>query len=380
VRMPEPRQRKAGTKAERDEIATDCAAVTVDYMMYANARFFIDFLYPTPADQMNVRQQVGTVIDNILFSMQCMLGSLPWMSSATRAGAYEKVTDLVKNIAFPDFITNNATLDAYYSTLTFDANDDFISMIKKLQQFNRMLQFNYLTMSSVDRRDFLAPPGIVNAWYQPELNSITFPAGILQQPYFDANWPASLNYGGLGLVAGHELTHGFDDEGVQWDGIGLLDTWMDNSSQIAFQRMADCVVREYGTFCPLDASQYTPNCINGQQTQGENIADNGGIHAAFRAYRTHLELYGPDDQLPDPLLSKFTHDQLFFLSFAQTWCRAPISDASMYRTLLIDPHSPAEYRVFGTMQNFAGFQNAFNCPVNSAYAPANHCNVWVLDN
>lgn len=112
--------------------------------------------------------------------------------------------------------------------------------------------------------------------FQPELNSITFPAGILQRPFYDENWPASLNYGGLGVVAGHELTHAFDDEGVQWNDAGALQKWMTNASDSGFKGMARCVVNEYNGFCPLAGTGKQPSCINGEQTQGENIADNGG--------------------------------------------------------------------------------------------------------
>ncbi|PIO69594.1 peptidase family M13 [Teladorsagia circumcincta] len=118
--------------------------------------------------------------------------------------------------------------------------------------------------------------------------------------------------------AGHELTHGFDDQGVQWDGTGVLSGWMDDTSKNAFGKMADCVVQEYNNFCPLNKTEYgTAACLDGAQTQGENIADNGGIHAAFRAYRNFINLYGPDPQLPDDLLQEFTNDQLFFLAFSQ---------------------------------------------------------------
>ncbi|KHJ82717.1 peptidase family M13, partial [Oesophagostomum dentatum] len=192
-------------------------------------------------------------------------------------------------------------------------------------RFNLQLQYKQLTFDETDRKDFLGQPGTVNAWYQPELNSITFPAGILQPPYFHPLWPASINYGGMGVVAGHELTHGFDDEGVQWGPTGAISFsecenctgWMDETSTDGFNTMAQCVIDEYTAFCPLDPNRYSPNCVNGVQTQGENIADNGGIHAAFRAYRTHIALDGPDPLLPDRLFGQFSHDQLFFLNFAQ---------------------------------------------------------------
>ncbi|KAH7675926.1 zinc metallopeptidase 2 MEP2, partial [Aphelenchoides avenae] len=245
----------------------------------------------------------------------------------------------------------------------------------------------------VDRNDFLGPPTTTNAWYQPELNSITFPEGILNKPYFDPDWPSSINLGAmgkltiitvnksplfcLGVIAGHELTHGFDDQGVQWNSKGGLELWMTDKSYKSFQLMAGCVVKEYGSFCPLDASKYTPNCLNGANTQGENIADNGGIHAAYRAYRTHAALSGPDPRLPGGIFSMYNHDQLFFMSFAQVWCQQPESDTDFVQQILRDPHSPAVYRVQGTIRNFPAFRVAFNCPVDSVYAPKDHCPVWV---
>jgi membrane metallo-endopeptidase-like protein 1 len=354
-----------------------CASVTTSQMQYANARFFVDALYPNR--DTSVRKAAAAIIDNVVAAFNGMLDQLPWMTSASKVGAYGKVSNLIKNIAYPDFILDNSALTAYYSSLQLTSTDDYPTMLDKLAAFNRYLQFNYFTQSAVDRSDFLLPPGIVNAWYQPELNSITFPAGILSPPYFDPSGPTSVNYGALGVVAGHELTHGYDDQGVQWDGVGKLTQWLDANSTGGFNRMATCVINEYGGFCPLDPTVYTPNCINGAQTQGENIADNGGIHSAYRAYRTYISLNGPDPQLPDPLIGQFNHDQLFFLSFAQVWCQA-MPDEEVYRRLLVDVHSPAKYRVFGTIQNFAAFQSAFNCPRGSAYAPNNRCNVWVLDN
>lgn len=161
--------------------------------------------------------------------------------------------------------------------------DNYYDMFDKLVKFNIELQYKQLNAAKTDRSDFLGQPGTVNAWYQPELNSITFPAGILVPPYFHPNWPPSINYGGMGLVAGHELTHGFDDQGVQWGPTGNLVSWMDQNSTVGFNKMAQCVINEYNGFCPLNNAQYTPNCVKGTQTQGENIADNGGIRKAYNS-------------------------------------------------------------------------------------------------
>ena len=175
---------------------------------------------------------------------------------------------------------------------------------------------------------------------------------------------------------GHETTHGFDSSGTQWDAVGNLNSWMDSSVQAAFNNMTACVIKEYNGFCPLD-SKYSPNCINGQQTVGENVADNGGIHAAFRAYQTTVDFYGEDPRLPGPLMSQFTHDQIFFMSFGKILCMPYPDPQDEYVEILTDPHSPAKFRVVGTLMNYPAFRNAFNCPVGAYYTPKDHCNVWV---
>ncbi|MFH4979176.1 hypothetical protein AB6A40_005885 [Gnathostoma spinigerum] len=308
-----------------------------------------------------------------------MVDRLDWMDDESKKGAYGKITDLQVNVAYPDLIMDEKALNDYFNDLSFTDNDTYFTMLDKIDAFNFNKINSQLLKDKYDRSDFLGPAGTVNAWYTPELNSITFPAGILRQPFFDENWPTSMNYGALGVVAGRELTHGFDDQGVQWDGKGKLNDWMKEKSKEGFRNMAKCVIEEYNRFCPLKNTSYQPQCVNGEQTQRENIADNGGIRVAFKGYRNHISLNGPDPQLPGRLMSRFSHDQLFFLSFAQVWCQKPYPQERLYRQLMVDPHSPSEYRIFGTIQNFPEFRAAFNCPAGTKYGPerGKFCPVWV---
>uniref|UniRef100_A0A915EMA2 Uncharacterized protein n=1 Tax=Ditylenchus dipsaci TaxID=166011 RepID=A0A915EMA2_9BILA len=321
-----------------EETRMACARQTMEMMTFANARVFTELLYPTLEHRQNIRKATNKLVQSIRHSYRGMMDELNWLDDSSRKGASAKVDDMQT-----------------YETLIISKQDDtYFTALDKLIVYNQQQQYKQL-LSSVDRSYFVGPPSTVNAWYAPEFNSITFPEGILREPWFNPNWPASINYGGLGVVAGHEVSHAFDDGGVQWTSLG---------------------VDEYSGFQVLDASKYTPNKVNGDNTQGENIADNAGIHASFRAYRNHIALNGPDPQLPDRTFGQITHDQLFFLSFAQTWCQAPPTDDQLFQQILVDPHAPSYNRVFGTVQNYPAFRSAFNCPVGTAYAPKEHCHVW----
>ncbi|GMT23832.1 hypothetical protein PFISCL1PPCAC_15129, partial [Pristionchus fissidentatus] len=350
----------------------------ISVMADAQGRVYIDARYPTEDDRQTIRNTTIGVMTNIVDAMKGMIQQLDWMDEPSKANAIIKASNIHVNVAYPDFILDNVQLDAKYKDLAFADTDSYYAMLDKVTIYSIAEQFKLLKATTADRGDFLGQTAVVNAWYDPELNSITFPAGILQQPFFDINFPAGLNYGGIGVVAGHELTHGFDDEGVQWDFDGRLHSWMDPSSQAGFNKMAQCVIDEYSTFCPLPEDR-SPNCTDGTRTQGENIADNGGIHSAWRAYEAHIELNGPDPLFMDRVYSQYTEHQMYFLGFAQVWCMQKnyVTESFVSNRLMTDPHSLGPYRVLGTLQNIPAFQANFNCPLGSAYAPMKHCNVWV---
>ena len=207
-------------------------------------------------------------------------------------------------------------------------------------------------------------PPTVNAYYNPPENNINFPAGILQPPFYNAKADDAVNYGGIGVVIGHELTHGFDDQGRRYDGQGNLRDWWTPADAKNFETRADCVVKEYGNFTPV------PNVkLNGKLTLGENAADNGGIHLAYAALM---------ESLAGKVLPKkdgFTPQQLFFLGYAQIWCENATEQFSRMHAMT-DPHSPGEFRMNGVVQNLQEFSQAFSCKPGDPMVSENACRVW----
>uniref|UniRef100_A0A183CJU8 Peptidase_M13 domain-containing protein n=1 Tax=Globodera pallida TaxID=36090 RepID=A0A183CJU8_GLOPA len=363
-----------------DGVETICAAQSSNLLGMASARVFADLLYPGGQKQREeLRKSVSRMVNGVHHSYRAMLDELDWLDGATRGEAMAKLDQLRVNIGSPDWIHSDGELDSFFDALNFENATDYFNSLDQLTTFNNFLQFRLLQEDKfkVNRNEFMGLPTDVNAWYIPELNSITFPDGILQRPFFDPQWPAAVNYGTLGSIAGHEISHAFDDDGVQWNSEGFLKRWMGDESQKDFDQMAKCVVGEYGAIEVLDPAKYRPSNISGLRTQGENIADNAGIIAAFRAFKLHSALNGPEPRLPDQSLSGLSADQLFFLSFAQNWCQSPPSENELFRQILVDPHSPSKVRVLGTLRNFPAFREAFNCRANSFYAAKKPCHVWV---
>lgn len=212
----------------------------------------------------------------------------------------------------------------------------------------------------IDRTEWYMLPQTVNAYYNPTKNEIVFPAAILQQPFFGITADPAVNYGGIGAVIGHEMGHGFDDQGSKSDGTGMLRNWWTDADRAAFDKMGDTLVAQYETYCPLDDGE---TCVNGRLTLGENIGDVGGLSMAYRAYK--LSLNGKEDKVIDGL----TGDQRFFLAWAQVW-RSQQREASARQRLMTDPHSPEEFRVNGVVRQMDQWYKAFNVtPDDELYLP-----------
>jgi putative endopeptidase len=200
------------------------------------------------------------------------------------------------------------------------------------------------------------------------MNDINFPAGILQPPFFDNSMSPAVNFGGIGVVIGHEMTHGFDDQGSKYDGKGNMREWQTPDDRKAFVQRTDCEVAEYGSFEAAPGQK-----LNGKLTLGENTADNGGIRIAYLALMNTLAAQGTGTKAPE--LDGYTLQQQFFIAFGQVWC-SNSTDESARLLARTDPHSPGKWRVNGTVQNFEEFGKAFNCKKGQPMYPENSCRVW----
>jgi putative endopeptidase len=287
-------------------------------------------------------------------AMQQNLKALPWMDATTKQRADEKRTKMANQIGYPN---KWKSYDFKIDRKTWAANS---LAARKLARTRDLAKVG----KPLDRSDWGFPPQIVNAFYNPGLNSMFFPAGILQPPFYAVGNSIPVNLGAMGMVVGHELTHGFDDQGSQYDAVGNLTNWWQPETEKKFKERTQCVVDQY--------SQYEVSGVkvNGANTVGENIADIGGIKLAFSAYR-NLRSTAKDTVVADG----FTEDQQFFLSFAQAWCAKARPE---YEKMLanVDVHSPAKWRVNGTASATPEFAKVFRCKTGAKLAPAKQCVVW----
>ncbi|XP_034236596.1 neprilysin-2 isoform X1 [Thrips palmi] len=314
------------------------------------------------------KREALEMVNNIRDEMYKILKSCTWMDDATRQEALNKAYAMTNHIAYPDELLDNAKLDKFYEGL--EVNPDlYLESILNLTKFGTDYSFNRLRQK-VNKTEWISHgrPAIVNAFYSSIENSIQFPAGILQGAFFKSDRPRYMNYGAIGFVIGHEITHGFDDQGRQFDKDGNLVDWWAKEVQKSYLEKARCIIEQYGNYTAKEVTLK----LNGINTQGENIADNGGIKQAYRAYNTWSEQNGPEPRLPGlPLNPR----QLFWVSAASSWCSKYRPEALRVR-ITTGYHSPGEFRVRGPMSNQEDFARDFNCPVGSPMNPAHKCQVW----
>ncbi|MCC2645912.1 MAG: Peptidase [Burkholderiales bacterium] len=260
------------------------------------------------------------------------------MSDTTKVRALKKLDSMICKIAFPDKWRD-------YSKLEINA-DDLVGNIMRGNEFEYNRQIGKLG-KPVDRTQWLMTPQTINAYYEPMRNEIVFPAAILQRPFFNVNADDAVNYGGIGAVIGHEISHAFDDQGSQYDEMGNLNNWWTASDRKQFSNKTRALVDQYNTYSPLP-DYY----VNGELTLGENIADNSGLAIAYKAY--HLSL----GENAAPIINGLTGDQRLYLGWAEVW-RAKIRDPQMIGMIKSNPHSPPQFRCNGPLRNQPGFYDAY---------------------
>lgn len=283
------------------------------------------------------------------------LGELKWMDEATKKAASAKLGKIFNMIGYPDTWRN-------YDTLSIDRGSYLHNLLNAnvFEAKRRLAKIG----KPVDRKEWGMSPPTVNAYYNPQLNEMVFPAGIMQPPFFQAGAPAAMNYGAMGMVMGHELTHGFDDQGAQFDEDGNLRDWWSPAVGKDFAARTDCLVKQYSDYVAVADVH-----LNGKLTLGENIADLGGMKMAYAAFQE------AEKTKVSAKIDGFTPGQAFFLAHAQAWC-TKIRDEQARTYAQTDPHSPAKFRVNGVLVNTPEFAAAFQCKAGTKMVPAARCAVW----
>jgi endothelin-converting enzyme/putative endopeptidase len=327
-----------------------CTEDVDDHLGEALGQAYVDKYFPPEA-----KQQALKIVKEIETAMQQDIGSLSWMSAATKQQALVKLHGMANKIGYPDRWRD-------YSKLEIVRGDE-LGNAQRARKFEFDRQLAKIG-KPVDRGEWDMTPPTVNAYYDPQMNNINFPAGVLQPPAFDPNSDAAPNYGDTGGTIGHELTHGFDDEGRQFDAQGNLRDWWTAADGKEFVKRASCISDQYSKYVVIDDIK-----INGKLTLGEDVADLGGLLLAYMAWKDDTK-----SQKLEPI-EGLTPEQRFFVGYGQSWC-GQVRDESKRMRATVDEHSPEKYRTNGVVSNMPQFQEAFHCKAGSPMVNAHQCRVW----
>lgn len=296
-----------------------------------------------------------------------ILNEVDWMDEETKKEAHAKAQAISSYIGYPDELLNDNLIEELYQGL--DIGSNYFTNIQHLRRWSTDYSFNLLRKKNekIDWKKH-ARAATVNAFYNALDNSIEFPAGILQGAFYDKTKPNYLNFGAIGFIIGHEITHGFDDRGRQFDKDGNNRNWWNSETDQRFKDRAQCIIDQYSNYVEPENNIR----LSGVNTQGENIADNGGLKEAFRAYNEWTKRNGEEPRLPGLNL---TTRQLFWVSSANVWCGKFRPEVLKLR-VMVGSHSPARFRITGPLSNLKEFSETFNCPTNATLNPTNKCSVW----
>ena len=329
------------------------AVSTIDAAMgEALGKLYVEHHFPGER-----KARMEALVANLLAAYRQRIATLDWMSEATRQEALAKLAKLSTKIGYPMTWRD-------YSSLKV-ARDDLVGNVMRARVFESQRELGKLG-TPIDRDEWGMRPHTINAYYNPEMNEVVFPASILQAPFFDPDADDAVNYGAIGAVIGHEISHAFDDQGAQYDGDGNLRNWWTASDHANFAAKTRLLVAQYERYSPLPG--YT---LNGELTLGENIADNAGVAIAYQAYQLFL------DGKKAPVIDGLSGDQRFFMGFGQVW-RVKMREAQQIVQLKTDPHAPGQFRANGTMRNQPAFYAAFAVkPGDQMYlAPQDRVRLW----
>ena len=328
----------------------DCVSETDERLGEALGKAFVEETFPPRA-----KSDTLDMVHGIKAAMTADIAASDWMTEPTKKAALLKLESVIDRIGYPD-----AWRD--YSTMRI-ATDDAVGNYQRAVTFAQQREYE-LIGKPVDRGAWIMTPPTVNAYYNQLQNNINFPAGMLQPPFYKPGRDAAVNYGGAGSMIGHELTHGFDDKGREFDGQGNHRDWWTAADGKAYEQRASCIADQYGQYTVAGDTR-----INGRLTLGENTADNGGLRLALMAY-----LAGPG-ATPQPWLDGFAPEQRLFLGFAQLWCENTRPEAERLKAAT-NPHSSNKYRVNGPISNMLEFQHAFSCKADAPMVRQKACGVW----
>jgi putative endopeptidase len=329
-------------------------SVTQGALGEAIGKIYVEKYFPEKA-----KSEMKVLVDFLLEAYRISIIDLPWMSETTKKKALEKLKKFTPKIGYPDKWRD-------YSTLQISA-DDLIGNLWRIAEFDHAYAIAKIG-APVDRDEWHMTPQTVNAYYNPLANEIVFPAAILQPPFFDLEADIAANYGGIGAVIGHEIGHGFDDQGSKYDGDGNMVDWWSDEDRTKFEALTQVLIEQFDALSPESTSDIH---VNGAFTLGENIGDLGGLGIAYKAYK--LALNGAES----PVIDGLTGDQRFFLSYAHSW-RNKNRPEEVRRRIAIDPHSPDEFRCNQIVRNVQEFYDAFSVTEKDELwlAPTERVRIW----